>query len=157
MPRAFIISASWRMRFGVVGTRISLPPKLAQIVWASIQLVNHVTVDAAASGVVDDYVALVADECVHFSVNRRVAGCFGIAGSPSMQGGHTGTRVVTADDVLSDFLRRDRKVRVLLLAGHATRRGNGHDDLILTHAFSPRFAACCCAFEGIVEIRWLSE
>src|SRR6202022_3238941 len=88
--------------------------------------------DAAAGRVVDDDVALGADQIVDPAVDVGVAGGLVVA-SPRVHGDDTGAGVVAAIDVVRDFLRLGGQSRVLPLAGHATGRGDGHDHLARFH------------------------
>ena len=93
-------------------------------------LTDHVAVDAAPGGVVDDDVAARANEPIDAAIDLWIAGGLLIGGPARMDSDHAGARVVAAVHILRDFQGGDREVRVLLPARHAASRRNGDDHLV---------------------------
>lgn len=109
-----------------------LPHQFGVTVWS---LLYDVTVDAAASRVVDDDVALRTHQIVNTPIDCRIA-CRLIVGSARVNGNDAGASVKAAIDIIGDLVRLSRKIWVHFLVRHATRWRDRDDHFSLCH-FAP--------------------
>src|SRR5882757_9365309 len=103
---------------------------------------DHVSIDAAAGGVVQHDVTTGPDELVHTAIDVRIARGLIVAGAAGVQCRDTGPCVVASMDVLGDLFRLRGQMGILALARHATGRGNGNDHFVIAHRASPRSRPC---------------
>lgn len=124
------------------------------------RLRDHVAVHAATRRVVDDDVALRANAGVDVAIGRGIAGR-AVVGPARVDRHDARARVEAVVHVARDFVRLRGQVRILLLARHAARWRDGHDDFRFAHGcrlreklfrrnlFDRRTVLCCSAYNGI--------
>jgi hypothetical protein len=98
---------------------------------------DHVSVHAAAGGVVDDDVASLAHQLVDAPVDQGVTRCL-VVRTSGVQRGDARSEAAALGHDLGDLLRLCRKVRADVLARHPAGGRDGDDDLA-RHG-TPRFS-----------------